>query len=259
MKKTVFYLLFLIITTNLLLISCEKKKRNFKEIKISAAASLSDVINEITSNYEKENSIKFINNFAASSILAKQIVKDYDADIYLSANEKWMDYISKKGKTYKSSERIFLSNTLTIVVLKDSKIKLNSLSDLKDSKIKKISIGDPSHVPAGIYAKKALENANLWKYVKNKCVGAANVRAAMSYVENKTLDLALVYKTDALVSKKVKKLLEIKPPLCPEIKYLSAIVKKNSLPAKKEVIDFMDYLQSEPAKKIFIKYGFSVK
>ena len=260
MKKNSYWSIILILLWLFIFISCAKEKGESNiEIKISAAASLTDVINEITAIYEKEHKVKFINNFASSSVLAKQIVQGYDADIYFSANKKWMDFLSEKGKTYKESERVFLNNTLMVIAPLESSLNIKNLSDLTKDNIQKISIGDPDHVPAGIYAKKSLENANIWNDIEKKCIGAPDVRAAMSYVENQTVDLGIVYKTDAMISKKVKQLLEITSPICPEIKYLSAIIRKEKSAPKKYITDFMEYIESDSAKKIFEKYGFVAK
>lgn len=260
MKKKSYWSIILILLGLFIFISCTKEKGESNiEIKISAAASLTDVINEITTNYEKEHKVKFINNFASSSVLAKQIAQGYNADIYLSANKKWMDFLSEKGKTYKESEKIFLNNTLMVISPLESSLNIKNISDLTKDNIQKISIGDPDHVPAGIYAKKALENANIWVNVEKKCIGASDVRAAMSYVENQTVDLGIVYKTDAIISKKVKQVLEIVPPVCPEIEYLSTIVKNENSNTKKEVKDFMKYLQGDFSREVFEKYGFVAK
>ena len=224
-------------------------------IKISAAASLTDVLSEIANLYEKRTKNEFQIDFASSSVCAKQIEKGKDCDFFFSANPKWMEYLKDKNLLNNSSIKTFLNNSIVIVVPKKSKLKINEVADLKNATIGKIALGDPSNVPAGMYAKAAFENANIWEDIFKKVVGAVNVRAALAFAENNAVDCAVVYKTDALISKKIKIAYIIPAEITPKIEYLFAKIAHET--NRKNVDDFYNFIYSKESIKVFEKYGFT--
>ena len=138
----------------------------------------------------------------------------------------------------------------------DSQIEINTPADLAGPKIKRIALADPKAVPAGVYSKAFLEKENLWAEIEPKVVPVDNVRAALAAVESGTIEIGMVFKTDAALSRKVKVVYEIPAATGPKISYPMAVVKdsKQVESAKK----FVEYLSSDDAAKIFEKYGFIV-
>ena len=226
------------------------------EVNVYAAASLTDVLKEIAANYEKQSSDKIVFNFGASSILARQIIERAPADIFFSADEAKIDILQIGGLIVNDTRRDMLSNSLVIVVPNDSKLAIASPNDLL-TKTQKIAIAEPRAVPAGIYTKEYLSGLGLWEKLKPKIVPTENVRAALAAVESGNVDAGFVYKTDADISKKVKIAFSVPIEKGPAIRYPVAIVKesKNRLGAE----NFLRYLQSDNARKLFERYGFIVK
>jgi molybdate transport system substrate-binding protein len=229
---------------------------NGAEVNVYAAASLTDALKEIAANYEKQNSDKIVFNFGASSMLTRQITERAPADIFFSADEAKMDDLQKTGLIVDDTRRDMLSNSLVIVVPNDSQLTIKSPDDLL-AKTQKIAIADPRAVPAGIYTKEYLSGIGLWDKLESKIVPTENVRAALAAVESGNVDAGLVYKTDANISKKVRIAFSVPTDKAPEIQYPVAIVRetKNRLAAE----NFLRYLQSDDARKLFERYGFIVK
>ncbi len=227
------------------------------EITVFAAASLSESLKAIASDYQKSSGDKVNFNLGASSLLARQIEEGAPADLFFSADEAKMDGLEKKGLIHKETRKSLLSNSLVIVVAAEQGANITAASDLATGKIKHLALAEPSSVPAGIYAKEYLQKQKLWTAVESKVIPTENVRAALAAVESGNADAGIVYKTDAAISKKVKVAFEIPRNDAPAISYPVAVVKgsKNLSAAQK----FMDYLESEPAAKVFRQFGFMVK
>jgi molybdate transport system substrate-binding protein len=227
------------------------------EVEVFATASLTDALKEIAADYEKETGDKIIFNFAASSTLELQIKAGAPADLFFSADEAKMDDLEKQGLIAKETRKDLLSNSLVIVVPVDSTVTLTSPTQLADPKIQKIALGQPQSVPAGIYAKEYLQKVGLWAQLESRIIPTESVRAALAAVETGNVDAGIVYKTDALHSKKVKVAYEVPVADGPVIAYPAALVlgSKNAASAKK----FLDYLGKSSSLKIFEKYGFIAK
>ena len=227
------------------------------EIQVYAAASLTDALKEIASVYEKSSGDNLVFNFSASSFLARQIQEGAPADLFISADEEKMDLLEKKGLILKESRKSLLSNSLVVVVENDSTLSFKSPKGLADSKIKRIALAEPQSVPAGIYAKKYLQKIGIWDAVIDRVIPTENVRAALSAVEYGNVDVGIVYKTDASISKKVKIAYEVSQGDGPKISYPFAVIKdsKNPEGAKK----LLQYLSSPEGLQVFKKYGFIVQ
>lgn len=226
------------------------------ELTVHAAASLSDAMKEIGVAYEKESGDKLQFNFGASNMLERQIEEGAPADVFLSADEAKMDALEKKGLLLAGTRRSLLSNSLVIVVAADSTALPKSAADLAQPECKKIALAETRSVPAGIYARAYLETLGLWDSVSEKIVPTENVRAALAAVESGNVDAGIVYKTDALISKKVKVAVEISGADAPKISYPVGVVKSSKDPecARK----FMEYLAGPAARSVFEKFGFIV-
>ncbi len=223
-------------------------------IAVFAAASLTDGLREIARDYQIKTGDKIEFNFAASSLLARQIEEGASADIFFSADEARMDALEKKGLVEKKSRRSRLSNSLVIVVAADSTLSIQSPKDLTTEKIAHIALADPQSVPAGIYAREYLRNVHLWDAIAPKVVPMANVRAALAAVEYGDAEAGIVYKTDAAISKKTRVACAVPPQDAPKISYPMAVMKEAKEP--KAARAFLEYLDSEAAGRVFAKFGF---
>jgi molybdate transport system substrate-binding protein len=226
------------------------------EIHVYAAASLTDALNEIGQQYQKETGDQMIFNFAASSVLAIQIQEGAPADIFFSADEAKMNILEKKKLIVPETRKSLLSNTLVIVVPEDSKLKISSAKDLVNVK-GYIAIAEPKTVPAGIYAKEYLNKIGIWSKVIDRLVPTENVRAALLAVELGNAEAGIVYKTDAEISKRTKVTFEVPLEEGPKISYPVAVVSgsKDIEAAKKA----LSYIESDAALAIFKKYKFLVQ
>ncbi len=246
-RCTAIFLISIFLSTG-----CSKVKEPEKLIKISAAASLTDVLNKIAIDFKSKTGYEIELNFASSSICARQIKEGKDCSIFISANRKWMEYL--EGDFIEGTNRVLLNNSLVIVKTSGSDSIFSSLEGLKKNELTRIAIGDPTHVPAGIYARDCLERNGIWKSIRGRVVGAIDVRAALSLVETGAVDCGVVYKTDAVASTKVEIEYEIPPGISPEIEYMVCRIETND-----GAREFYDHLFSENSMDIFRKYGFLVR
>ena len=231
------------------------------EVVVFAAASTTNVLTEIGQTYAARKLGHIKPSFASSSTLAKQIESGAPADVYLSANQKWMDYLEGKNLLVKGSRVDLLSNRIVLIAPVDSSLKTIkiepgfSLIDYLGND-GRLSIGDPVHVPAGMYGQQALENLGVWKEVKQRVAPMKDVRAALVLVERAETPLGLVYATDAAISKKVRVVGTFPPKSHAPIVYPMAVVAggRTDVAAK-----FLNFLKTPTARAVFVKYGFKVK
>jgi len=224
------------------------------DIRVLAAASLTDALKEIAPAYEKESDDKLVFSFAGSNMLARQIREGAPADAFISADNAQMDALQEAGLILGQSRRKILSNTLVIVTRADSALELSGPQNLTQPGVKRLALADPKAVPAGVYAKEYLTKLGLWKELEPRVIPTENVRAALAAVESGDVDAGIVYKTDAAISRDVKVAYEVPARDAPPISYPAAVVKASEHPADAE--KFVVYLQSPQAKKIFAKFGF---
>ena len=260
------YLFFSIMILLIALSGCSnndqaKKSENQKqsatekevEITVSAAASLQDSLKSIKADFEKINPNVIINyNFGASGALQQQISQGAPVDLFFSAAKDKFDKLRTDGLIDKTKEKDLLGNELVLVVPNDSNKGINSFKDL--TKSDKLSIGTPEAVPAGLYAKETLEHINVWRAIEEKVVYAKDVRQVLTYVESQNVDAGIVYKTDALISKKVKIVATANENTHAPIVYSIGVIKNSTHQTEAKL--FYDFLQNEKSMKTFIKYGF---
>ncbi|WP_160045200.1 molybdate ABC transporter substrate-binding protein [Paenibacillus sp. USDA918EY] len=227
------------------------------DLTISAAASMTDALEEIKKAYELAHPDVELNfNFGGSGALQKQIEQGAPADLFLSAAVKNMKPLVEQGLMADGKVKTLLKNELVAVVPADSANPVASIADLGNADVKKVAIGIPESVPAGNYAKEALTNSKLWEPLQPKLVQAKDVRQVLQYVETGNADAGFVYKTDALSSSKVKIAFTVDQGTYSTVEYPAGIVKATK--HAKEAEDFYEYLQSEASLDVFVKYGFSV-
>ena len=224
------------------------------DLNIFAAASLSDALKEVARTYEPVSGDKLVFNLAASSTLARQIKEGAPADLFFSADEAKMDDLAKAGLIAADSRLSLLSNTLVIVVNTEGGATITTPTDLAKPAVGRVALAEPQTVPAGIYAKEYLQRIGLWKQIIDKVVPTENVRACLAAIESGNVDAGIVYRTDALISKKVRIAYEIAVAEGPKISYPLAVMKesKHADAARK----FAAYLASAEACAVFAKYGF---
>ncbi|SRR5579871_726691 len=224
------------------------------EVSVFAAASLTDALKEIAVGYEKTTGDKPLFNFGASNLLARQIVEGAPADLFFSADEKQMDGLQDKKLLLEGSRTDLLSNKLVVVVPLDSKLVLSKPADLVSAPVKRLSLADPSGVPAGVYTKQYLTQLGIWEALSARVIPANNVKAALAAVEYGNADAAIVYKTDAALSKKVKTAFEVSLKQGPKISYPVAQLKDSK--SREAAAKFLAFLKSKDALDVFKKYGF---
>jgi molybdate transport system substrate-binding protein len=230
-----------------------------ESLTVFAAASTTDVVSAVVLLFNEKASANAVTSFAASSTLAKQIENGAPADIFISADQKWMDYLAKRKCIDPATRFDLLANTIVIIAPVDSTLEAFEPVpgfDLKGLLNKeRLAMGDPDHVPAGRYGKEMLVKLDLWSDVEPLVVRAATVRAALALVERNEVPLGIVYATDAAVSRKVKIIGRIPVACQPSISYPVAIVTGRKTPAAER---FMEFLKSEQASEVFAKAGFTV-
>jgi len=227
------------------------------KITVFAAASLTDALQKIASQYEQGKDVQIVSSFASSSTLARQIEQGAPADLFISADQQWMDYAIDK-KTMESSSRFtLLGNDLVLVApaAHPQPVSISKTTDWKSLlKGQRLAVGDPDHVPAGIYAKEALEKLGAWEQLEPVMARGNSVRAALALVERDETPYGIVYGSDAVASKKIVVVGTFPEDSHKPVEYPMAIVKDHKNAA---VTAFYDYLKSPQAAEIFKQYGFS--
>jgi molybdate transport system substrate-binding protein len=227
-----------------------------KKVTVFAAASLTNAMMEIATEYEKEQAVQIQTSFSSSSTLAKQIEQGAPADIFMSADTKWMNYLQEKNLIKTESKVNLLGNQLVLIAPKGKAFKTEMRKDFNIASVfsGKLCTGELESVPVGIYAKQSLKNLNWWNAIKMRIVGTQDVRAALVFVERGECDAGIVYETDAKVSTKVDYVATFPEETHDPIVYPSALTKNANQNAKR----FYYYLKSEKAKVIFTQYGFTI-
>lgn len=226
------------------------------ELRVFAAASLTDALQEIAPEYERATGDRLVLNLGASSTLARQIQEGAPADLFLSADEEKMNGLEKRKLLAPGTRRSVLSNTLVVVVPMDSGVTIARPEDLASPSLRVLALAEPQTVPAGIYAKQYLRKKGLWSKVIDRVVPTENVRAALAAVESGNADAGIVYRTDAAISKKVRVAYEVPRADGPAISYPFAVLAGSE--RKEASRRFLDYLQSPPALEVFRKHRFLI-
>ncbi len=224
------------------------------EVTVFAAASLSDALTEIAKTYESTSGDKLRFNFGASSTLARQIKEGAPADVFFSADDAKMDELARAGLIDATTRLSLLSNTLVIVVRRDSSTPVAAPDDLGRATVRRLALAETQTVPAGIYAKEYLQAIDLWPKVSPKVIPTENVRTALAAVEAGNADAGIVYKTDALISKKVKIAFEVPSAQSPKIAYPVAVIQASKKAAAAAAL--VEYLAGKEARAVFVKHGF---
>ena len=228
------------------------------ELLISAAASMTDVLAELTEAYkEVAPNVKLTYTFGGSGSLQTQIEEGAPSDIFMSAAQKQMDTLEEGGYIIKDTRKTLLVNKVVLISPLDSESSVTSFEELVNPEVENIGIGDPTSVPVGQYSEEIFTNLDIWDEINAKAVYGSDVRTVLTWVEAGEVDFGLVYATDAASTDKIKVLTEAPEGSHKEVSYPVAVIKSsNNVDAAQA---FLDYLSSEEAAEVFVKYGFAMK
>ena len=229
-----------------------------QEVNLAAAASLKNVFDDklIPMFEEKYPGVKVTPTYASSGDLQTQIENGLETDVFMSAANKQMDALAEEGIVDNATNLQFLENKVVLIVPADSDSNISSFDDLKDVE-GNIAIGDPESVPAGQYAKEVLNNTGIWDDVESKLSLGKDVTEVLNQVAQGSADCGIVYATDAKSTDDVKVICEAPEDALdtPVIYPIAAIKDTNDTDATNA---FMDFLQTQEAKDIFVEYGFTL-
>jgi len=234
---------------------CDTEKEAV-ELNVAAAASLTDAIQALNEKFMSKNDyITVVANFASSGTLQKQIEQGAPIDVFISASPNQIDALQEQGLILDGTRRDLLNNKVVLVVPTDSTLGITDFMDLLRDDVSKIAIGDPEFVPAGSYARQALELLGIYDDVYPRLILGSDVRQVLGYVENGNVDVGIVYSTDAAVTDGVTIVAEAPAEINDSIVYPVAVIESSKqVEAAREYIDF---LCSDEARQIFEEYGFS--
>ena len=228
-----------------------------RPVTVFAAASLTNVLNELGDGFTKSTGVPVRFSFAASSILARQIEAGAKADVYFSADQEWMDYLAQRDLIQTATRRSLLGNRLALIAPADSAVELAIkpgfplVAALNGGRL---VTGDPDSVPVGRYARSALMSLGVWNDVVDRLVRAEDVRAALVFVARGEAPLGIVYETDARIDKRVKLVGTFPESSHPPITYPMALT-KDAIP---DAARFAEYVRSHASRAVFERFGFIV-
>ncbi len=226
-------------------------------ITVSAAISLKDAIEEITSSYGKHTGQEVELNFGSSGQLMTQIRRGAPVDLFISAAPKQVNELVAESLLDRASIQVLATNRLVLVVPRDAPPDVDSFEGLTDERFKRICIGQPDSVPAGEYAMQVLMKLGIAEALKPRLIFGANVRQVLSYVERGEVEAGIVYRTDALMSgDKVRVVATADPSWHAPIEYPAAVVTASG--KREQAEQFLRFLRTEPARQILTKFGFGI-
>lgn len=223
------------------------------ELTVSAAASLTDVMEELAAQYETEHpEVDISFTFGGSGALQAQIEEGAPVDVFFSAAESNMDALEEQGLIDSASRKDMLQNEI-VLIAPAGETKVTGFAEILDNN-PRIALGEAESVPAGKYAMQIFENLGIWEQVQKQAVFASNVREVLEWVEMGEVDCGVVYATDAKTSDKIQVICAA-PEDAPQVLYPAAVVKSSANPEQAQA--FLDYLCSEEAQEAFTSYGFT--
>ncbi len=227
------------------------------DVLVFAAASLKDALDAQAQQFQSSTGNKVVASYAASSALAKQIENGAPADLFVSADQEWMDYLAARKLIDARSRVSLLSNRLVLIAPAGSGVKIGIAPNFPLAAALgngRLAMADPDHVPAGRYAKSALESLGVWSGVAGRTARTENVRAALALVSRAEAPLGIVYLTDALADKNVRIVSEFPASSHPPIVYPAALTATGKSAAARALLE---YLKSPAARAVWDKYGFA--
>lgn len=248
-----------LMTGALLLTGCgagNGEKQEQVELTILAAASLTDVCNEMKESYEAEHkNVTLTFSYGGSGALQTQIEEGVPADVFISAATKQMTALNEEGLMDSDSIVNLLENKVVLIVPKNSTAGITSFEDVVTDKVAMIGLGEPGSVPVGQYSEEIFTTLGILDEVKAKANYGSDVRTVLSWVETQAVDCGIVYATDAYTSDLITIVCEAPKDSCKQVIYPAGVVKASE--NSEAAAEFVAYLQSDEAMKLFERYGFS--
>jgi molybdate transport system substrate-binding protein len=227
---------------------------------VFAAASLTDAMKDVSALWAKDGHAEPVMSFGSSSTLARQIEQGAPANVFASADEQWMDYLAKKDMIAPGTRRSLLGNDLVLIVPASNPVHVTIGPGFDLAALLgpggHLAVGDPAHVPVGLYAKQALTKLGLWDSIAPRIAAAADVRSGMLLVERGEAPAGIVYRTDAAVSKGVAIAGAFPESSHDPVTYPFAAVKSGDTP---EARAFLAFLATPAAREVWIRRGFKVE
>lgn len=228
-----------------------------RDVLVFAASSQREALEEIATQFEQSvgGSVKI--SYAASSVLARQIEKGAPADVFISAHPMWMDYLQERDFIHMGRRMNLVGNRLVLVAPVESEISIaigprfELVQTLRGGRL---AMGDPDHVPAGMYGKSALESLGVWQDVEPLLAPMESVRAALALVSRREAPLGIVYASDAAADSDVRVIGQFPPGSHAPIVYPAAMIDEGRSPLG---LDFFNFLWSEASMRVFRNHGFS--
>lgn len=269
MKKSVVLFMIIALLSGLL-IGCantetpgetgsgDEGKAESIELQISAAASLSNVVEELTKLYaDAAPHVKLTFTFGSSGALQTQIEEGAPADIFFSAASKQMKALEDGGYILEGTKKDLLTNKVVMITPKGNPAKIESFEDAATDKVKTIALGDPASVPVGQYSEEVFTHLGILEKVNPKANYGTDVTQVLTWVESGEVDCGIVYATDAASSDKIDIISEAPEGSHKTVTYPVAVIKNSKHP--EEAKEFVDFLSSDSARAAFESYGFTVK
>ena len=226
-----------------------------RPLTVSAAVSLTDVMQAVGHAYETAGHGRLTFNFAASNVLARQIANGAPVDVFLSADEAQMDVVRRHGLVARDGVVPLCGNRLAVIVRSELAGVVTSAGALAAPSVRRVAIGNPEAVPAGVYARQHLERAGLWTAIEPKLLLSGSVRAALAAIASGAADAGIVYVTDARRSRGIHVASVIDGPEAPRIVYVAAVLSSGRRAG--EAAGFLRFLRADAAQRIFTEHGFT--
>lgn len=223
-----------------------------RTVTVSAASSLTDVLQQLAAIYEVRTGEHVTLNFAASNTLARQIAAGARVDLFISADEAQIAVVKEQMEPGMRTDLV--SNQLAVAVPDDRPRRFQSMTDLTDPAVRRIAVADPAAVPAGVYAKAYLQRLGIWEAVASKIVPTASVRLALAAVENGAADAAIVYRSDIRTARRAREAFVVSASEGPRIVYPAVRIRTGR--NREGALRFLLFLESAEAGRIFERWGF---
>jgi len=252
MKKLFASLLCCIIP--LFLIGCnDDEDTDVVHLTVSAAISLTEALEDIQKVYEQDHAVELTFNLGGSGTLSQQIQQGAPVDVFISANQEWMNTLENEDLINQQTRTNITGNKLVLITGINATIDYQSFADISSADVEKIAIGNPESVPAGEYAETALKHLHLWDKLEDKLVFAKNVRQVLTYVETENTDIGIVYESDAVGSPDIKILATAEKDAHEPIIYPAAMITDTK--NEQEAAAFIRFLETDEAQEIFAEHG----
>jgi molybdate transport system substrate-binding protein len=228
-------------------------------LNVYAASSLTMALDELAPSFTRQSGVRVRASYAATSTLARQIESGAEADVFISADRRWMDYLEDRSRIVTATRTAILGNRLVLVVASDRPATVDLVPGFDLAGLLgqgRLAVGDPAHVPAGRYARQALASLGVWAVAEPRLAPAESVRAALALVERGEVPAGIVYESDAALTTRVRVAGVFPAATHDPVVYAAAIVAGRDRPVARQ---YLEFLRSQAAGAVFARYRFSVR